>query len=132
MRCGLKNLIVVVLVGAAAFFLWMVHPEENGFIPRCLFLQGTGFHCPGCGSLRAIHYLLQGELAQAWAMNPLTVLLLPVLLVVASAELFFHRYDLAHRIRPRWIWLLLVVFLLLGVLRNLPVYPFSLLAPHHV
>lgn len=132
MRRRLKSLIAVALVGVAAFFLWMAHPEENGLIPRCLFLQGTGFHCPGCGSLRAIHYLLQGELAQAWAMNPLTVILLPVLLILASAELFFHRYDLGLRIPARWIWLLLVVFILFGILRNIPVHPFTLLAPHRI
>jgi hypothetical protein len=84
MQSGLKNLTAVALAGAAAFFLWSVHPEESGLIPRCLFLQGTGLYCPGCGSLRAIHYLLQGELAPAWAMNPLRGLELPIV-PVASA-----------------------------------------------
>lgn len=130
MQSGLKNLIAVALAGVAAFFLWRVHPEESELVPRCLFLQGTGLYCSGCGSLRAIHYLLQGELVQAWTMNALTVLLLPGLLFLAIAELAFSRHDLATRIRPIWIWLLLAAFLLFGLLRNLPFHPFSLLAPH--
>lgn len=130
MRAGLKNLTAVALIGAAAFFLWMVHPAEHAFIPRCPLLQATGLYCPGCGSLRSIHYLLQGELAQAWAMNPMTVLLLPLLLVLAGAELIFRRYDLAHRIPVRLIWLMLAVYILFGILRNIPMPPFTLLAPH--
>jgi len=129
MSPGLKNLTAVALIGAAAFFLWMVHPAESGFIPRCPMLQVTGLYCPGCGSLRSIHYLLQGELTQAWAMNPLVVLLLPVLMVLAAAELLFRRYDLSHRIPVRVIWILLAVYILFGILRNIPVHPFTLLAP---
>ena len=126
----LKNLWVVVLVGTATFFLWKTHPSDNAFIPSCLFLKGTGLYCPGCGSLRAIHYALQGEFAQAWAMNPLTILFIPGLLFLAIAELFFKRYDFAVRIRVFWIWIIIVVFLLFGLLRNLSFYPFSSLAPH--
>jgi len=130
MRSGFKNLAVVALAGTAAFFLWKIQPEANPIIPRCLFLQSTGFYCPGCGSLRAIHHLLQGDLAQAWGMNPLTVLLLPGLIFLATAELLFRRYDLALRIRSPWIWVLLAVFLLFGILRNLPYPLLSVLAPH--
>jgi hypothetical protein len=121
---------VVALIGAAAFFLWLVHPQDNHAIPQCLVLQTTGCYCPGCGSLRAIHHLLQGELARAWAMNPLTVLLLPGLLFLASADLLFNRRDIAVRIRPFYLWLLIALFLLFGLLRNLPFHPFTLLAPH--
>ena len=130
MRIRVKSLAVVAFAGTAAFLLWAIHPEANPVIPQCLFLQGTGFYCPGCGSLRAIHYLLQGELAQAWGMNPLTVLLLPGLLFLATAELLFRRHDLSLRIRSPWIWALLAILLLFGILRNLPYPPFSGLAPH--
>jgi hypothetical protein len=32
-------------------------------------------------------------------------------------------------VKPGWIWLLLVAIVAFGVLRNIPVYPFTLLAP---
>ncbi|VGO11702.1 hypothetical protein PDESU_00248 [Pontiella desulfatans] len=128
MRPGLKNLLVVALIGAAAFLLWWIHPAENKAIPQCLLLQTTGLHCPGCGSLRSIHFLLQGNLAAAWAMNPLTILLLPGLVFLGIAELLFRRHDIATRIPPVWLWLLAAVFILFGILRNLPA--FACLAPH--
>lgn len=130
METRVRNLLAVALIGVAAFLLWIVHPSESGLIPRCPVLQVSGLYCSGCGSLRAIHHLLQGELTLAWSMNPLAVLLLPVLMVLAGAELLFLRYDVAQRIPARWIWLLLAVFILFGILRNIPVHPFTLLAPH--
>lgn len=125
-----KNSLVAALIGVAAFVLWWQHPEGNKAIPQCLVLKHTGFYCPGCGSLRAIHFLLQGEFTKAWHMNPLTVLLIPGLAVLAGAELLFNRHDIATRIRPVWLWMLIATFILFGILRNLPFEPFSLLAPH--
>ncbi|MDF7801232.1 DUF2752 domain-containing protein [Pontiellaceae bacterium B1224] len=125
-----KRCTVVALIGVAAFLLWWMHPEENKVIPQCLVLKHTGFYCSGCGSLRAIHFLLQGEFSNAWTMNPLTVLLLPGLFILAGAELIFNRHDISTRIRPAYLWALIVIFILFGILRNLPVYPFTLLAPH--
>jgi hypothetical protein len=46
----------------------------------CPLYALTGLYCAGCGGLRATHDLLVGDLAGAWAMNPLWVLLVPVLL----------------------------------------------------
>jgi hypothetical protein len=128
MRPGYKNLAAVALIGVAAVLLWRFPPTEIKFFPKCLVLQFTGFHCPGCGSLRSIHLLLQGDLAAAWAMNPLTVLLLPGLIFLGTAELLFHRHDFATRIRPVYLWGLVAVYILFGILRNLP--QFSCLAPH--
>jgi len=78
--------------------------------------------------LRAAHQLLHGNVAQAFALNSLMVLTLPVLVCAPIAR----RLGI---IPPRWvlpavyIWLLLGVILAYGVLRNVPVHPFTLLAP---
>ncbi|HEV2113081.1 MAG TPA: DUF2752 domain-containing protein, partial [Terriglobales bacterium] len=88
--------------------------------------------CPGCGSLRALHQLLHGNLAGALSYNPLMVLSLPFVVywVASQAVLLWRGEALPRRFIPaRWIWALLVVVLSFWVLRNVPVYPFSLLAP---
>lgn len=69
-----------------AAFYFAVDPAEARWIPKCLIYQTTGFKCAGCGSQRAIHSLLHGDIAGAWEMNALFVILLPVLLFLAWLE----------------------------------------------
>jgi hypothetical protein len=59
--------------------LYVFAPEEHSFYPRCIFHSLTGWQCPGCGSLRAMHQLLHGNFANAWQLNPLFVLALPLI-----------------------------------------------------
>jgi hypothetical protein len=72
--------------GAAAIgvcgLLLAVDPNEPGAYGLCPFRATTGLDCPGCGTLRAIHALLGGDLGRAVDHNLLTVVLLPVLVVV--------------------------------------------------
>ncbi|RMI13526.1 DUF2752 domain-containing protein [Cellulomonas triticagri] len=58
----------------------MRDPHGTGSWGVCPLYALTGLYCAGCGGLRATHDLLVGDLAGAWAMNPLWVLLVPVLL----------------------------------------------------
>lgn len=67
----------------AAFFggltlLWRVEPSGQFFFPRCWLYQTTGLQCPGCGATRAVHALLNGRLGEAFRLNALMVLLLPL------------------------------------------------------
>jgi hypothetical protein len=128
MHLNSKTIPVVALCGAAAFLLWKFHPAESGLFPECPIHKYSGFYCSGCGSLRSIHYLLQGNITAAWNMNPLTVLLIPGIAFLATAELFFHQYQWANRIKPLYLWLLIAVFIGFGILRNIPAC--SALVPH--
>jgi len=107
-------------------------PASCGIFPPCPFHYLTGLYCPGCGSLRAIHQLLHGNLEAAWAMNPLTVLLLPFVgcALAADAMVRIRGRRLTGWILPGfWIQVLCGIIVVFGVVRNLPVYPFNLLAP---
>lgn len=122
-----------VLSAAAALgalsYLAIVDPNEQGHYPGCPFLMVTGWYCPGCGSLRALHALAHGDVSTALARNPLTVVLVPV--VVASWAAWLVRAGTGRARRwaaPAWsIWLLLVVVVMFTIARNLPVGRF--LAP---
>jgi hypothetical protein len=79
---------------------------------------------------------LHGDLRQAAAYNPLTLLLLPLLLVwgarTAVRMLQGGRAAPGRRL-PAWsIRALFVLILVFWVLRNLPFAPFDQLAPHAV
>jgi hypothetical protein len=128
-----RVLAAMFLLGAAGIILLRVFdPATSGVFPPCPVRYLTGLYCPGCGSLRAMHALLHGELGLAWAMNPLMIVTLPfVTYGLLSAALFELRgRGLPQVMLPaRWIRAFCVVVILYGVARNLPLYPFDLLAP---
>ena len=116
---------------AVGILLWHVDPNQVGNpLPPCPFHWLTGLYCPGCGATRALHALLHGNFPKAFSMNPVFVLALPVVLLLIlhhAAKLPAKLIVLAHFFsdaRP-WAWLLISY----AVLRNLPWYPFNLLAP---
>ncbi len=108
---------------AALAVLATIDPNEPGHYPMCPLLATTGLYCPGCGSLRAVHDLLHGDLHGALARNPLTVLAVPVLLI---AWLGWARRSTGRRaphptsLPPAAVWGVLVVVVGFWVLRNLP------------
>ena len=108
---------------AAAATLATVDPNRPGHYPACPFLFATGLYCPGCGSLRAIHDALHGDLHGALARNPFAVVMAPLLAVAwVCWGLRLLGYDAPHptRLRVGWIWALLGVVLGYWVLRNVP------------
>jgi hypothetical protein len=122
----------LVTVGIGAATLWALDPASSGVFPPCPLRYLTGLYCPGCGSLRAMHQLLHGNLAAAWAMNPLTMILLPFLTYGLASEALtaWRGKGLPQKFMPAGcIWGLFAVIVLFGVVRNLPVHPFDLLAP---
>jgi hypothetical protein len=118
----LRTIGLGLVCGAVAAALFAFDPARASIYPVCMFHQMTGLWCPGCGTTRALHQLLHGNVAAAFRFNALSMALLPV------AGYLMVRGD-ASRLKPTWIWLLLVVIVAFGVMRNIPVYPFTLLAP---
>lgn len=74
---------IILLIGiACGFVLFFYNPVDIEWMPRCPFFALTGLKCPGCGTLRAIHNLLQLKLADAWNMNPFLILSMPLLCIL--------------------------------------------------
>ena len=63
------TLLCAALVVLALLFAF--DPAVTWWFPSCPLRALTGWLCPFCGSLRAIHALLHGNLKVAVAMNPL-------------------------------------------------------------
>ncbi|MFZ0731988.1 MAG: DUF2752 domain-containing protein [Candidatus Sulfotelmatobacter sp.] len=121
------------LAGTIALLLLRTFdPASSGIFPPCPLHFLTGWYCPGCGSLRALHQLLQGNARAALAMNPLTMVLLPFIgygLMSQAALVLRGRTLPGMFLSANMIRGLCVVIVLFGILRNLPVHPFNLLAP---
>ena len=120
------------LGGAVIVLLRTFDPATSGVFPPCPVRYLTGLYCPGCGSLRAMHALLHGELGRAWAMNPLMIVTLPFVTygLVSEALLELGGSRLPEVMLPAsWIRAFCFVVVLYAVARNLPLYPFDLLAP---
>lgn len=123
---------MVAVAAAAMVMLDCFDPATSGLFPPCPLHYLTGWYCPGCGSLRALHQLLHGNLSAAWALNPLTVVLLPFLVYGLTSHAV---NEIRGRHLPRlflpaaWIRALCVVIILFGIARNLPNHPFDWLAP---
>ena len=113
-----------VAAAAAAFvtFVGVVDPNLPGHYPACPFLALTGYSCPGCGSLRAIHALAHGDVATALARNPFAVVS-AVWLTAVWVRWLSRRLTgrPAPWLAPAWmIWVLLGAVVAFWVLRNLP------------
>lgn len=107
-------------VTGATLLLALVNPHEGGY-PLCPLLALTGLACPACGGLRATHDLATGDLAGAWAMNPLWVLVAPVLVVAWILWVRRAWRGTSARRVPPWIGVVgLVVLVVFGIARNVP------------
>ena len=78
-------LVVAVVIAAIAVYKFF-DPMESSIFPKCVFYSVTGLKCPGCGTQRALHAMLTGDLAAAWHYNAFWVVMLPVLALLLGAE----------------------------------------------
>ncbi len=128
----LKVLGMVGTCCAASTVLYLFNPTGVGFYPPCLVRMLTGFYCPGCGTTRALHQLLHGNVLSALDFNPLLVVAVPFL---AYGFVSYVLTGLRGRGFPRIFtssaatWAIYTIIIAYTVLRNIPVYPFNLLAP---
>ncbi len=110
------------LLGATAV-VGVLNPYESGHYPTCPLLALTGWYCPFCGGLRAVHDLTRFDVAGALARNPLFVVTLPLILwalVRWGAPAFTGRPARKLPLPRWWGWAFGGVLLVYAVLRNLP------------
>lgn len=56
----------------------MFDPNECRFFPKCILYSVTGLKCAGCGTQRALHCLMHGEILQAIRYNCYMTVFLPL------------------------------------------------------
>jgi hypothetical protein len=124
---GLGGLLLVV---AGLAYLYAFDPNQPGHYPACP--TRTLFHvdCPGCGTARALHALLHGDLAGAADHNVLLVVTLPFVIAALGYWAWgrFVRPLPVRRLPGGLAWGFLALAVVFAVLRNLPWEPLAYLA----
>ena len=112
---------VVALAVLAAAVYFTFDPSQAGFFPRCTFLTVTGYKCPGCGSQRALHALLHGDILAAWHYNAGLLVAIPIVAVYLVGELKRTTWSRYYRAisRPWIVYALLAAIILWWIGRNI-------------
>ena len=126
------TLLSALLLGAS-IVVWILKRRLMNLMPPCYFHRYTSLHCPGCGGRRCVTAVGEGRFLDALHMNALVVLLVAsaVFLLVRQVwrEWRFGNGGMID-VSPRGGWLIAWGIIAVWVLRNVPTWPFTLLAPY--
>lgn len=121
MRRSLLLVVAGLVMLVLGFIYYALDPSTSDAFPRCSFLSLTGYKCPGCGSQRAVHALLNGDVAGAFRFNALLMIAVPWMGLCLFAEGRRTRNPrLYARLNPELLMsLFLALTLLWWLLRNI-------------
>jgi hypothetical protein len=111
-----------VLAAAGVGVLYTFPPAASSWYPKCVFRAATGLLCPGCGTTRALHQLLHGNVEAAFRLNPMLFAMMLVALCALPSLLRGERPRFLER--PWFAYTTLAVLAVYWVVRNTPLYPF--------
>ena len=120
-------LFIFLILSILIFFYRFLALNYNLFIP-CLFYEFTGFYCPGCGITRLLFALVSLDFYQAFRYNSLLFIALPFIgycFIDYIVKFIFFREDFLYKKVNSNVWyILLVIIVLYGVIRNIPMFEF--------
>lgn len=133
-------IITCLLLAAAVFFVYRFNPGINRIALVCSFYGTTGLYCPGCGMTRSLYAIMNGHFGEAFSYNPLWPFY--SLLMLGSLSLWFYflltgknpfipvnRFLAKHSC---YCIITAIAIILFWILRNIPVFPFTVLAPPQI
>ncbi|MDE6048536.1 MAG: DUF2752 domain-containing protein [Paramuribaculum sp.] len=112
--CGIVGIAAILLLYAS------FDPAHNPF-PRCIFLSLSGLKCPGCGSQRALHAIIHGNILQAWHYNAALMVSIPLLALLCFSGIAKNRFPTLYNRMNGRIVIWNVFFLTIGwwIARNI-------------
>ena len=128
-------IIMVMVVAVGLLYIFFIDPvKSSGATLPCFTYTHFGIYCPGCGDTRALHALVHGHILEAFDYNllfPFVVLILGWYYLVGLTTLLFRKRVMwIPQSLPTWGVLALAgTIVVFTVLRNIPYWPFSILAP---
>ena len=110
----------ILIVAAIIVVYYLFNPAQYSFFPRCPSKLITGYDCPGCGTQRAFHALLNGNIAEALHYNAILFIAVPFLVIYSAAAILKKRLPRFHATMNSAVvgWTVLVILLLWWVVRN--------------
>jgi hypothetical protein len=116
-------MVIIVLIILAMMYR-TYNPNGNIYFPKCPFRELTGLKCPGCGSQRAVHYILNFDIFNAIKENAILVLSIPYILT----GLVFDSLKMPNENILKWrkrlfgrnaIFVILTIIIGFWILRNI-------------
>lgn len=127
MKNNKLHILIILLILTIILILYSVLFHFGIVIP-CVFHELTGLYCPGCGVTRMIFSLLKLDFYQAFRYNNLIFLFIPFILVCVIdfiIKKLNNKSDYLYQKTSDKVWIiLLVITLLFGVLRNIPIFDY--------
>lgn len=123
----------MVILAAVLLYFYLNDPAEKEHVYiSCTFKNITGWDCAGCGGQRSLHHLLHFDWKEALTYNAFLVILSPYFVVLVYYTVKNYIYRTGY---PKNFWFsgkmaLIFVGLIFfyTIIRNLPFFPFTLLA----
>ena len=132
-RTARISAVMAIAVAVLAGCIYLFYHNPIVYPIPCVIHMLTGLYCPGCGAGRACYALLHGRIYEAFAYNPLLLGLLPFLALYIAARfvdwMLTGENHIDSRISVKLLVAVLIIVVVYGIVRNLPVFPFTLLAP---
>lgn len=88
-----KGIVLAAMFLCFGTIYYIFDPSTNTFFPRCPFYALTKLKCPGCGSQRALHEMLHGNILDAVKYNALLVFSVPFIAFALYIELNKNKYN---------------------------------------
>ncbi len=120
----LKRSLPIIIISILIILYRTYNPYEIGFFPKCPFKTYTNLKCPGCGSQRAVHYLLNFNLYSALKENAILVFSIPYILTGIGFDQLKKRNENTLKWRKilfgqRAIFVILFLIIGFWILRNI-------------
>ena len=123
----IKWSIAIAFIAALAILYRQNDPNDSVVFPKCPFYVLTGFKCPGCGSQRAVHHLLNFDIKNAFKENAILVISIPY--IVTGLAFDFVKKPNVKLLKWRKalfgqkaIFVILLIIIAFWILRNITFY----------
>lgn len=120
-----KNKVKIGIILFLLLLLYFILNKYLNFSIPCIFHEITDLYCPGCGITRMFFSLIELDFYHAFRSNPLVFVLLCLYLIYLIFKVVLPK-DL--KIPNSIYYVLLVIVILFGILRNISIFDF--LAPN--
>jgi len=121
---SIKYLLLLLAFIVLIFLYYSINPSSSQWFPKCPFYMTIGYKCPGCGSQRTAHALLNFDIVGAFKQNALLVLSIPYVIL----GLIFEYAEIEIPNKEKWrqrlfgvkaIWIVFTVIVVFWLFRNI-------------
>lgn len=123
----MKKKITITIIFLILLISYLYLGNNLNIYINCPIKEITGLYCPGCGITRMLQAILQLNFYQAFRYNPLLFISLPFFIFFTIEGIITKKDPLYNKIPNKILITIIIIFIIYGILRNLPLFDF--LAP---